>query len=225
VRSGELNGWWSVGVRITHPLVRLLFRVRVEGQEHVPSRGPAILAFNHVSVLDGPCLAIETAWRTGREARFLVAAEVFRRFFLGWVLRRFEQIPIRRGEADIDALGEAIATVRAGAVAAIAPEGRINDDGAGELQRVRRGIARVALPTGAAVIPVGVWGTQTRWPRSGLRFGRPWRPRLALAFGHPILPSGEPTWEADTDPFVRRVESALARQVDRARELAGPREP
>ncbi len=219
MRSSELTPWWSAGSWLTMLLVRLLFRVRVEGIANIPAVGPAILAFNHVSVLDGPVLAIEVARRRRRESRFLVAAEVFQKVFFGWVLRTFDQIPIRRGQGDAHALDEAILTVSTGAIASIAPEGRVNDDPS-ELQRVRRGVARLALPTGAPVIPIGVWGTQARWPRSGPRLGRPWRPRLALVFGDPIVPNGDAGTPGDVDAFTDRIREAIEQQVVRARAVA-----
>lgn len=221
MRDSELNRLWRVSVPFVSPLVRLLFRVRVEGTEHVPLRGPAILAFDHVSVLDGPVLAVETARRIRRKSRFLVAAEVFRIPAIGWILRVFDQIPIRRGEGDIGALDRAISEVRSGALAAIAPEGRVNEDPVAGLQRVRTGVARIALPTGAPVVPVGIWGTQTRWPRSGLRLGRPWRPRVGIAFGSPILPVGDGDDPAVIDSLTDRVQEGLERQLVRARELSG----
>jgi 1-acyl-sn-glycerol-3-phosphate acyltransferase len=219
--SGELNAWWRTGIPIVTPILRLLFRVRIEGLEHVPARGPAILAFNHVSVLDGPVLAIETARRLKRESRFLVAAEQFRRPLVGWILRRYEQIPIRRGEGDTSALDEAITTIRKGALAAVAPEGRVNDDGALTLQRLRRGLARIALPTGAPIVPVGVWGTQHKYPRGGWTTRRPWRPKLGLAFGPPLLPEGDAETPSDVDALTDRLRTHLERQVERARSLAG----
>jgi len=94
--AGELNRWWRIGLPVVAPLVRLLFRVRVAGLEHVPTTGPAILVFNHVSTFDGPVLAIETSRRLRRETRFLVASEFFAKPFFGWILRRFDQIKIRR---------------------------------------------------------------------------------------------------------------------------------
>jgi 1-acyl-sn-glycerol-3-phosphate acyltransferase len=219
--SGELNGWWRVGIPIVSPVVHLLFRIRVNGIEHVPARGPAILAFNHVSALDGPVIAIEMARRLGRESRFLVAAEQFRKPFTGWILRRYEQIPIRRGEQDVDALAEAVVTVREGALAAISPEGRVNDDGEEGLQRIRSGLARIALPTGAPIIPVGIWGTQRRYPRSGLTMRRPWRIRLGLAFGPPMLLEGDASEPADVESVGSRVRERLEQEVAHARELAG----
>jgi 1-acyl-sn-glycerol-3-phosphate acyltransferase len=221
VRRGELNRWWSVGVAIVMPLVRLLFRVRVRGLEHVPLTGPAILAFNHVSVLDGPVLAAETAYRIRRETRFLVAAEMFHKPVWGWVLRRYEQIPVRRGGADQGALDEVVETVRHGAMAALAPEGRVNGDGDDGLQRIKSGVARIALPTGAPVIPVGIWGTQRRWPRGRIRWSRPLRPQLALSFGPPMLPVGDVGTQDDIDDFRDRLRTQLETQVSLAQRMAG----
>lgn len=217
---GDLNGWWRVGVPLVLPIVRLLFRVRVAGIHHVPLDGPAILAFNHISVLDGPCLAIETAWRRRRETRFLVAAEIFRVPVSGWFLRRYEQIPIRRGEGDANALLEAIGTIRRGALAAIAPEGAVNPQ-PGELQRIRRGVARIALPTGAPVIPVGLWGTHRRLPKGRRVWGRPWHPRLGIAYGEPIRPKGDVDRQEDIDAFVEALHPRLQEQMEAARVLAG----
>jgi 1-acyl-sn-glycerol-3-phosphate acyltransferase len=222
MRGEEFNLWWRVTIPLFLPLVRLLFRVRVDGVEHVPSSGPVIIAFNHVSVLDGPAMGLETVWRVRRRMRFLVAAEIYHKPIFGWIMRRYEQIPIRRGSGDAGALDVAIATVKGGAVAALAPEGRVDEHGGLQgLQRMRRGIARIALPTGAPIVPVGIWGTQDRWPRSGLSLRRPLRPRLGLAFGPPLLPLGDAASNEDMDALLERVRTALEEQVARARRLAG----
>jgi len=222
VRGDEFSLWWRVTIPMFLPLVRLLFRVRVEGVEHVPSTGPVVIAFNHVSVLDGPVLGLETVWRARRRMRFLVATEVYEKRLIGWIVRKYEQIPIQRGSGDAGALDLAISTVKAGAVAAVAPEGRVDDHG-GELglQRMRSGIARIALPTGAPIVPVGIWGTQGRWPRSGPSFERPLRPHLGLSFGPPLLPSGDAEDVHDVENLLERVRAALDDQVVRARRLAG----
>jgi 1-acyl-sn-glycerol-3-phosphate acyltransferase len=212
----DFDAWWRFGSLFTLPIARLLFRVRVEGLEHVPGTGPAILAFNHVSVLDGPALAIETAYRRRRAVRFLIAAEVFGQRFFGWIVRSFHQIPIRRGEGDKNALVEAIETVSSGALAAIAPEGRVNPDIEAGLQRIRSGCARIALPTGAPVVPVGIWGTQARWPKAGPTLRRPMRPTLAIVFG----PAVHPRPGDDIETFSTRLRDALEEQVRRARAMA-----
>ena len=219
VPRGDLNGWWRVGVPIAAAIVRVLFRVRVAGIHHVPLAGPAILAFVHVSVLDGPCLAVEVAWRRRRASRFLVASEIFAQRVNGWFLRRYRQIPIRRGRQDAAALDTVVQAVAGGSVVAIAPEGTVNP-APGDLQRIRTGVARIALPTRAPVIPVGVWGTHRRWPKTGKQLGPPWRPPVAFSFGPPIDPEGDPSDQADLDRFVGRLGEALERQLAEARRLA-----
>jgi 1-acyl-sn-glycerol-3-phosphate acyltransferase len=212
----DFGAWWAFGSAVTMPLVRTLFRVHVEGIERVPASGPAILAFNHVSVLDGPVLAIETAVRRRREVRFLVVAEVFGHRFYGPVLRRFDQIPIRRGAHDARALEAAIEAVRAGALAAISPEGHVNPDPEAGMQRTRSGAARIAISTGAPVIPVGIWGTQRRWAATGPVWSAWWRrKRLAIVFGPAVRlrPGDDPT------TFGERLGGAIAAQVLRARAL------
>src|SRR5438093_771877 len=110
--ESEPGRWWRLGLLMALPVGRALFRVRFEGAERIPSRGPAVLAFDHVSVLDGPVLALEVMRRARRETRFLVAAEIFDSRIAGWILRRYGQIPVRRGEGDGEALDDAIRTVR-----------------------------------------------------------------------------------------------------------------
>ena len=220
VAGGELNRWWRVGLPIVTPLVRLVFRTRVDGLEHLPSSGATIVAFNHISALDGPVLAIEIGRRIKRESRFLVAAEFFRKAFFGWILRRYDQIPIRRGEGDGSALEAALTAVKEGVLLAVAPEGTVNPD-PDTLMRIRSGVARVALPSGAPVVPVGIWGTHRRWPATGLSWGRPWRPRLAIVFGEPLLAAGDVDDDGDVEAFRERLRAHLVRQAERARSISG----
>ncbi len=204
-----------------HPVMHLMFRVRVEGAERVPSQGPAIIVFNHMSVLDGPLVAIETARRRRRKIRFLVAAEIMNKGLLGVVLRIFDQIPIRRGARDLHAMDEALDTVRQGALAALAPEGKLNEPEARGLLRMKSGIARLALPTGAPIIPVGIWGGQVMWPKGGARWSRIFsRPGLALIYGPPVVPRGSLDARGDVAEIKRQVKEALEVQLVRAQTVA-----
>lgn len=219
-RRGDLNGWWRFGIAVVGPLARALFRIRVEGIDNVPRSGPAIVAANHVSALDGVLLALVVGRRRRRMTRFLTAAEFFAKRKFGWALRLYRQIPLRRGEGDVGALDEAIGTIGSGALAGIFPEGRVNpapDDG---LRRGRTGVARVALAAGAPVVPVGIWGTQVRWPKAGLRFGRPWRPVASLSFGSPIQLVGDPESTDHTRRAVEVLMARIAERVEAARRLA-----
>jgi 1-acyl-sn-glycerol-3-phosphate acyltransferase len=220
-RRGDLDGWWVFGIAVVGFFWRILFRTRIEGTEHIPSSGPAIVAGNHVSGLDGVVLALVTGWRGRRMTKFLVAAEFFHKLWCGWALRLYRQIPLRRGERDQGALDVAIETIRGGALAGIFPEGTVNADPEAGLLRGRKGAARIALATGAPVVPVGIWGTQARWPKPGLHLRRPWRPVVAISYGDPISPKGDPESTDDVQAFTDVMIDALTVRTDRARELAG----
>jgi 1-acyl-sn-glycerol-3-phosphate acyltransferase len=212
-----LTAWWHVGLVVVGAATHLLFRLRVANTERIPLGGPAILAANHVSGLDGVFLAYLAARFARRPTRYLVAAEFFQRPMYGFWLRTFQQIPIHRGGADSVALEEAAATVSSGALAGIFPEGTVNERPNGQLLRGRTGVARIALTTGAPVIPVGIWGTQQRWPAPGLSFRRPLRPRVAMSVGDRIQPMGDPDSTHDLRTFTRLVMEGIAAQVIRAR--------
>lgn len=215
-----LNAWWRAALAFFGSIFRTIFRQRIVALDRVPAGGPAILAPNHVSVLDGPVLAMVVA-RHGRPVRFLVTSGAFKIPVVGLVLRLFRQIPVRRGEQNAGALDEAIVTVRRGALAGVFPEGRVNDPPARALQRGRTGLARVALATGAPVIPVGIWGTQARWPRGGPWRRQPLRPPLALVFGEPIEPHGDADdWDA-VEAFTALVMDAIRACVAEAQRLTG----
>ena len=209
--------WWTVG-RLTVGLVyRLVFRLRFVGLENVPSRGPALLASNHISVLDPIGIALGPTGR-GRTVRFLAAAEFFRRPVVGLGLRLIRQIPIRRGESDVSALEEVASVITRGALAGIFPEGGVSPDGS--LRPGKRGAARIAMTGTVPLIPVGVWGTRARWPPEGPRFRGPLRPAVVVAYGPPVEAAGDPRCPNDVQALTERLMAAVAREVERARALA-----
>ncbi len=228
-RAKELTPWWRVGLAVLRPAFGLTFKLQVRGTGNLPVTGCAVLASNHRSVVDGVLLALVGA-RRGRSIRFLVAAEIFEHRIHGWTLRTFDQIPIRRGSQDAGALDEAIEALRGGSVVGIFPEGRVNDEPS--MLRGRTGVARIALAAGASVVPLGLWGTQARWPRSGLRWSLPLRPRVAVDIGAPVEPHGDVTSPDDvrafTEDVVRAIEASAAQarsrvQQHRRRPLRGRR--
>ncbi len=218
-RRGDLNGWWRFGVVVVGFFARLLFRIRVRGAERVPT-GSAIVAGNHVSALDGVMLAYVTGRHARRMTRFLVAAEFFDKPKIAWGLRLYRQIPLRRGKADASAIGEAVETIRAGALAGIFPEGKVNPDPESGLQPGRKGVGRIALATGAPVVPVGIWGTHDRWPKGGLHYRRPIRRTIAIVYGEPIEPEGDADSQEDIQVFTDLVMTGIAKQAAEARILA-----
>jgi 1-acyl-sn-glycerol-3-phosphate acyltransferase len=201
----------------------LLFRMRVAGLANVPLTGSALLASNHVSVLDPVPIAVAVS-RRGRVIRFLAAVEFFDKPFIGRWLRRFEQIPIRRGGADWEAMNQVAKAIAAGTLTGIFPEGRVRAQGEPRLPGLK-GVARLALVAGVSVVPVGVWGTQARWPRGHIRWGPPLRPRLAVVFGPPVEAVGNPRNRADVRGLTDRIMVAVGEAEDHARRLADPSGP
>jgi 1-acyl-sn-glycerol-3-phosphate acyltransferase len=212
-----MNWVWTIGAPLVRAIMSIACRVRIEGAELVPRTGPVIVAPNHVSVLDGPAVSAVVGTHRWRATRNLIAAELFRGV-TGWILRQARQVPIRRGSGDTGALDEAIDAVRAGSCVGIFPEGRVSNDPRGGLQRIRSGLTRVAIPTGAPVVPVGVWGTHHVWPKTGLdRVALRRRPTIAIVFGAALAPhADEPPGE-----FRERYRVALDAVVSRARTMTG----
>jgi 1-acyl-sn-glycerol-3-phosphate acyltransferase len=205
--------WWRIGLVFVGAFIRLLLRIRFEGLENIPDSGGAILAPNHISVLDPIALALGPSKR-GRTIRFLAAAEFFEpgKHIIAFGLRKFRQIPVRRGMADWAALNEIAGVIHAGSLAGIFPEGHMGD---GPIQRGQKGLARVAMAAGVPVIPVAIWGTQLRWPRRKFRWARPLRPTARIVIGRPIPAEGDPhdrqEVRALTDRILREIEILLPR--------------
>jgi 1-acyl-sn-glycerol-3-phosphate acyltransferase len=196
------------------------FSIRVAGTERIPRRGGALLAYNHVSVLDAIFIGLSVT-RHGRIVRCFALSEDFERPLMGRALRGLGQIPIHRGAGAWDPLEKMADVIRKGWLGGIAPEGTV---GTGEdLLPIQKGSARIALLAGCPVIPVGVWGSQRRYPKTGIHIGVPVRPPLGIAFGPPIQPEGDPKCRPDVQALTDRLGEALREQVEVARRLApGP---
>lgn len=170
--------YWVIKIIVT-PVLRVCCRIRVEGKEHVPHSGPVILASNHRSFLDSLFIPLLIS----RRVTFVAKAEYFDDKRVAWFFRGVGQIPIRRegGSASERALESATAVLEAGGVFGIYPEGTRTRDG--RLHRGHTGVARLALRTGAPIIPVGIIGSDEVQPIDSklprlfktvrIRFGEP----------------------------------------------------
>jgi 1-acyl-sn-glycerol-3-phosphate acyltransferase len=155
--------------------------------------------------------------RLGRVVRCFALSEDFERPLLGPALRKVRAIPIRRGAGDWDALRELAGVVEGGWLGGIAPEGTVGE-GPG-LGPIQKGAARIALLAGVPVVPVGIWGTQERWPKDGLRMERPLRPAVGVSFGPPIAAEGDVKYRPDVQDLTDRIGEGIGHQVDAARRL------
>ena len=172
--------YWTLKVVLT-PLLRLGFRIQVEGRDHLPRRGPVILAANHRSFLDSIFLPLAIG---RRRMTFVAKAEYFEKRRTAWFFRGVGQIPIQRsgGSASDAALDAATDVLRGGGAFGIYPEGTRTRDGV--THRGHTGVARLARSTGVPIVPVGLIGTDECQPTNAKlpRFFR----RVTIRFGEPI---------------------------------------
>ena len=173
--------YWVVKGVLT-PVLGVSFRVKVEGRDNIPRRGPVILAANHRSFLD----SIFIPSVIHRRVTFVAKAEYFDDPKTAWFFRGVGQIPIRRegGSAGERALESATEVLQSGGVFAIYPEGTRTRDG--YLHRGHTGVARLSLRTGTPIIPVGLIGTDEIQPVDK-RMPKLFR-RVTVRFGEPLDP-------------------------------------
>jgi len=131
-----------------------------QGAEHIPATGGAIVAANHISQVD-PMVMARFVYAAGRVPRFLTKASVLSVPLVGPALRSTGQIPVHRGSIDAArSVDEAAAALRDGHVVVVYPEGTTTRDPDFWPMHGRTGVARLALSTGAPVVPVAQWGAQ-----------------------------------------------------------------
>jgi 1-acyl-sn-glycerol-3-phosphate acyltransferase len=154
---------------VVRVLARVLYRIEVVGR--VP-RGPVIVAANHESLLD-PLLLALTA---DQPLHFLAKVELWRYRPGAWLMDALGGIPIRRDRRDLLSVGRAEELLRAGESVALFPEGTVKGG------TWTRGAARLALLTGAPIVPVRIVGTKRALSRGRVRFSR-----IRLLVGEPIV--------------------------------------
>ena len=145
--------------------LRTLWRVRVEGLEHIPETGPVLLCANHISAIDPP--AVGAVLR--RHTHFMAKQELFS--YLGWLLPAIGAFPVNREVRDASAVRQALRLLRAGRVVGLFPEGHRQHDG--RLGQPRPGSGSLIAHAGGAVVPVAVRGSWRLWGRVEMRFGEP----------------------------------------------------
>jgi 1-acyl-sn-glycerol-3-phosphate acyltransferase len=175
----EYGKLYPVARAVLSPIFKTLWRVEVGGLEHVPATGGAIFCPNHTSVIDSFFLPLVLP----RRITFVGKAEYLDSWKTRYLFPAMGMIPIDRtgGDAAERALNTAARVIEAGEFFGIYPEGTRARDG--RLHRGRTGAARLALRTGAPIIPVGITGTRDIQPpdakvprpfkRAQVRFGRP----------------------------------------------------
>lgn len=201
-------------VAVARFLFRVLgLRIEVRGAEHLPATGPVVVAANHQSFADFAVVGLPAVQR-GRLVRFLAKEAVFRAPVAGRLMRAMGHVPVDR-RAGAAAAVRALRLLRAGEVVGVYPEATIGHAFLlKERADLRPGAARLALETGAPLVPVAHWGLHrvlTVGGRLSLRRGR-W---VGVVVGEPLLPRPGEGVEELTDRLHARLEALVEGLVDR----------
>ncbi|MGZ4290180.1 MAG: lysophospholipid acyltransferase family protein [Gaiellaceae bacterium] len=165
---------YSLIALLSWPVVRLAFRYRAFGREHLPADGGFVIAAGHVSNLDPWPLALEL-WPK-RFLRFMAKSELFW-FPLGPLISACGAFKVHRGRADREAIETAVQLARDGHVIAMFPEGTRRRKGLRKkhVAHAHSGAARIAIEAGVPLVPAGIKGTNglRRLERWQVRYGPP----------------------------------------------------
>jgi 1-acyl-sn-glycerol-3-phosphate acyltransferase len=212
-RQGDL-AYRSVGWLGTIACRLMRWDVTVSGEQHIPGTGPAVIASNHVGYMDFVFLGL-AARRRGRLVRFMAIQSAFDHWLAGPLLRSMHHIPVDRDGDPAAAYRLAVSTLEAGDVIGIHPEGKVT---ASPLERpAKSGAVRMALLTGAPLIPAAVWGTQ-RLLAPGSRPKLPRHVPITVRMGSPIDPDPSMTPVELTERLMEQIRGLLPEGARTARQ-------
>ena len=182
----NLGFWQRAAVLVVLPPLRAWTKRTWTGQENVPQTGPVILVANHVSHFD-PLVVAHYVYESGRWPRFLTKASLWRVPLLGPFLTKTLQIPVERGSVEaVKSLDVLVDALNEDGAVMIYPEGTTTREPDLWPMRGKTGAARLALLTGAPVVPIANWGAQAVFDPRTSRFR--FRPRtpVTVTTGKPI---------------------------------------
>ncbi|MEI4271279.1 lysophospholipid acyltransferase family protein [Klenkia sp. LSe6-5] len=195
-------------IRVAFVVFQLFgFRFDIRGTEHLPARGGAVIASNHVSYFDFTYLGL-VALPRHRLVRFMAKASVFHNRVSGPFMRAMRHIPVDR-RAGVAAFDEAVRALRDGQVVGVFPEATISSSFT--VKELKAGVARMAVQAGVPVVPAAVWGghrVATKNRRVVLRRGVP----VTVLLGEPLVP--EPGEKPQA--LLRRTRVAMEQLLEQA---------
>ncbi|MBA7468850.1 1-acyl-sn-glycerol-3-phosphate acyltransferase [subsurface metagenome] len=176
MECGIVPWFYYVAKAILRMFFSLLTSYQVRGKENIPSQGPLLVVANHINLTDPPLIGISL----DRKVMFMAKEELFRRRFLGYLMRGFGAFPVYRKQTDRQAIRQAKQILAKGLALAMFPEGKRSLSA--QLQPALSGSALIARHSDAPILPVGITGTEK------LR-GVAWllhRPQITVNIGQPF---------------------------------------
>lgn len=218
------RGWaWWLAVPIVKPVLLATTTHEWIDAEKIPATGGCILALNHVSHVD-PLTAAHITWDYGRKSRYLAKASLFKNRQFGRFLRAAGQIPVDR-KAGAGAFEEAVKAVNAGHLIVVYVEGSITKDPAGWPMVGKSGAARIALETGAPVVPVGQWGAQNLLPAYSKKPNLKGRTKVTMKIGDPVPLDDLRAREHDAATVKEATDRIMAAIVGLVEDVRGEKAP
>lgn len=191
------------------PLLRVLFSVEHHGLENVPRDGAVILAGNHPSYLDPMLVAMPI----DRTIRFMAWDALFKVPLLGWLIGKLGAFPvdIRKGKGE-SAFQEACRVLKRGDALGIFPEGQRSEQG--PMGELRTGVARLAIETGAPIVPISIGGAVRAWPKWKL-LPRP--AKIVVRYHKPvIIDEASRVTRGDERSFHQEIMQKVAANINRS---------
>lgn len=180
-------------------IAKRLYHVYIAGAERIPATGPVILVANHESMFDPWILALATP----RKVRYMAKADLWRFRPVARILDSFGAFPVERGSGDMTALSRAAELLRDGEVVGMFPQGTSKPLPS---RPYHRGAARLALVTGAPLVPVRLVGTRG--------FPHPRRPPAHVVVAEPIVVRPQKPTVVAARELTRRLERAIDEQAE-----------
>jgi 1-acyl-sn-glycerol-3-phosphate acyltransferase len=219
--------WFGLAIAVIWPIVLWGTRLGWRGAEHLPRTGGALLVGNHVSFSD-PIFDIAFGTTHGRIPRFMAKGELWDVPVVKWVLGQGGHIPVYRASKRVgESFTGAIDALSRGEVVAVYPEGTYTADPEGWPMKPKNGVARIALRSGAPVIPMANWGTQDFLPAEGRPKLFP-RKRIGIALGPPVDLSefaGKPLTRTTLDAATKKIMDEVTTLLEGLRDETRPATP
>lgn len=183
----------------------LNIKFRLEGTEHIPAEGGAVLVSNHVSYLDFIFAGL-AAHPAGRLVRFMAKKEIFDNRIGGPLMRGMKHIPVDR-EAGASSYAAALKALRGGEIVGVFAEATISRSFT--VKEIKSGAVRMAVASKTPLIPVAIWGPQRLWTKGRKRRLLQRNVPVTILVGEPMYPKRGDDYDQVTEDLRVRMSELL----------------